>query len=496
MLEPDLRKAIVAMHERGMTKREIARTLGVSRNTVKGIIKNGAAIKMTPRSDAIVVAPETLTELFKECSGWRERMWEKLKDEHQVEVGYSTLTRKIRELGLGKKPRAAHVGDVPGGEMQHDTSPHRVKVGGHTVTVITVTLYFRYSKQIFIRFYRAFNRFRMKNFFHEALTHYGYAAPDCIIDNTNLAVLRGTGKDAIMHPEMEAFARRYGFRFVAHELRHSNRKAGEERGFWTVETNFFPGRTFGSMEDLNAQGHRWATEIMANRMRAKTKLIPAKAFEYETAFLRHVPAQMPPPYTPHDRKIDQYGFVAFDANNYWISSAAVGVVKVLQYAHEIKIYQGRHLLECYSLPPEGTRGKIFPENRPHVAYRPRHAEHPSADEEAELRGHSPAVSAYLDFLLKGQGALRHRMLRQLHSLYRRISPDLFNRVIERAERYGVNDIRSLDEIARLLARGDSEFIPEITYDGDYELRQEYQEGRLTDSPTLAPYNQYLEDDDE
>jgi len=496
MLEPDLRTAIVAMHAKKVAKHEIARILGVSRNTVKNIIKNGAAMRLTPRSDAITIAPELLVQLYNECSGWRERIWEKLKDEHQVDVGYSTLTRMIRQLGLGLKPRAVHVGDVPGGEMQHDTSPHRIKVGGKTVLVITVTLYFRYSKQIYIRFYRSFNRFSMKSFFHEALTHYGYAAPECIIDNTNLAVLRGTGHAAVMHPEMVAFARRYGFYFVAHELRHSNRKAGEERAFWTVETNFFPGRTFASMEDLNAQGHHWATELMANRVRAKSRLIPVKAFEYETAFLKPVSAQLPPPYTPHDRKVDQYGFVAFDANSYWISSAAVGAVKVLQYAHEIKIYQGRRLLECFPLPPEGTRNKIYPEHRPHVAYRPRHLDKPSADEEAVLRQHSAAASSYLDFLLKGQGALRHRTLRQLHSLYRRLSAVLFDRVIARAHRYGVSDVGSLEEIARLLAREDAEFLPDVTCDGAYEQRQEYLEGRITDPPRLDPYQLYLEDDDE
>ncbi len=482
------------MHERGMSIHEIVRTLGVSRNSVRDIIRNGAAVKLTPRKDVIVVAPEILAQLFKDCTGWRERIWEKLKDEHKVDVGYSTLTRKVRQLGLGLKPRAAHIGDEPGGEMQHDTSPHKIKIGGQTVVVITVTLYFRYSKQIFIRFYRAFNRFRMKCFFHEALTHYGYSAPKCIIDNTNLAVLRGTGKDAIMHPEIVAFSRRYGFSFVAHELRHSDRKAGEERGFWTVETNFFPGRTFASMADLNAQGHHWATEIMANRMRAKSKLIPARAFEHETAFLRPVPAEMPAPYLPHDRKLDQYGFVAFDANHYWDPSGAVGAVKVLQYAREIKIYQGRRLLAAYPLPPEGTKNKIFPEDRPHP-YQPQHAEKRSADEETALRRHSTAVSAYLDFMLKGQGALRHRTLRQLHGLFRRLSPALFDRVIERAHRYGVADVGSLEEIARLLAREDAEFLPEVTCDGAYEERQEYLEGRITDSPSLKSYQQYLEDDD-
>src|SRR5204863_505125 len=84
---------------------------------------------------------------------------------------------------------------------------------------------------------------------HKALMFWRYAAAVCIIDNTNLARLRGTGRNAVIVPEMEAFAKEHGFRFVCHEKGHANRKAGEERSFWTVETNFLPGRHFSSLED-------------------------------------------------------------------------------------------------------------------------------------------------------------------------------------------------------------------------------------------------------
>ena len=56
-----------------------------------------------------------------------------------------------------------------------------------------------------------FNRFAMKCFLHEALMFWGYAAKQCIIDNTNLARLRGSGKQAVIVPEMASFAERYGF---------------------------------------------------------------------------------------------------------------------------------------------------------------------------------------------------------------------------------------------------------------------------------------------
>jgi hypothetical protein len=47
----------------------------------------------------------------------------------------------------------------------------------------------------------------------------------CVIDNTNLARLRGLGSNAVMVPEMETFAKSYGFTFLCHAPKHSDRKA-------------------------------------------------------------------------------------------------------------------------------------------------------------------------------------------------------------------------------------------------------------------------------
>jgi hypothetical protein len=167
--------------------------------------------------------------------------------------------------------------------MQHDTSPYRVPLAGRLTPVIASLLYLRYSKRRYLRFYRVFNRFLMKCFLHEALMFWGYAAKLCIIDNTNLARLRGVGRHAIIVPEMDVFSRRYGFQFVCHAIGHCNRKAGEERSFYTVVTNFLAGRTFDSLEDLNGQARQWATERMEYRPQTKA-LIPAKLFEHERGF--------------------------------------------------------------------------------------------------------------------------------------------------------------------------------------------------------------------
>ena len=43
---------------------------------------------------------------------------------------------------------------------------------------------------------------------HEALRFFGFSARFCIIDNTNLARLRGSGKNAVIVPALEKIGRR------------------------------------------------------------------------------------------------------------------------------------------------------------------------------------------------------------------------------------------------------------------------------------------------
>jgi hypothetical protein len=42
---------------------------------------------------------------------------------------------------------------------------------------------------------------------------------------------RGSGKNAVVAPEMEAFGKRFGFLFVAHAVGDANRSARVERPF-------------------------------------------------------------------------------------------------------------------------------------------------------------------------------------------------------------------------------------------------------------------------
>jgi transposase len=497
MIDADKRKAVYLLHKEGMEGRQIARRLGLGRNTVRRIIALGGALPPAVRREKQPLDPELLRRLYAECEGWIQRVHEKLAEEAGVRVPYPTLTRKLRALGIGmpQRERCARVADEPGAEMQHDTTVYTIDLGGQSARLIASLLYLRYSKRRYLKFYRAFNRFKMKCFFHEALTFWGHAARECIIDNTNLARLRGTGAAALIVPEMEAFGRQYGLRFRCHELEHANRKAGEERSFWTVETNFLPGRTFQSLEDLNAQAREWATVRMEHRPQGKANLLPAKVFEHERAFLLELPPHLPAPYRLHERDTDQYGYVAFGGNFYWVPGTKREAVKVLEYAERLRLCLGTECVAEYPLPAEGVRNAQFsPPGQPAPPGNANNRKRPTVEEEKRLRTMGPGVDAYLTFALKPQGIPRHRFIRELFALSRQMSAALFVQTVERALRYRIADIDTLRRIAQLVLVQGEPLLPSPSVDEGFRERDVYRQGHLTDTPDFSPYDQTPEDE--
>jgi transposase len=497
MLEPNLHKTVLLLHQEGLSAREIARRFGCHHKTILRLIAlNGAPAAVRSRRPKITIGEELLRELHAQCQGRVQRVTEKLVEEHKIQVSYPTVARRLRELQLGKPPktRCDRVPDSPGAEMQHDTTVYRVLLGERKESVIASLLYLRYSKRRYLKFYRHFNRFRMRGFFHEALTFWGHAAKECIIDNTNLARLRGTGATALIVPEMACFAKVRGFVFRCHALGHPNRKAGEERSFYTVETNFLPGRIFQSLEDLNRQAFEWATVRMYHRPVGKSKLIPAQAFEHERPYLIGVSAQLCPPYLELERAVDQYGFTACHGNYYWVPGQDRQPVKVLLYDGRLEIYSHGQLAAAYPLPPEGTKGQWFsPPGQPSPPHEPRNRKRPTQNEEQQLRTLGKNVEAYLDFALQCKGVERHRLVRMLFTLWRQTIPPLFEKIVARALRFRIIDSATLERIAVLQLNQEGVLLPSVFVDAGLQERRSYQEGLWTDKPDFSPYERLLEE---
>ena len=122
------------------------------------------------------------------------------------------VTAFCRRQGIGQTP-VVPAGSydhecTPGTEMQHDTSSHEVTVAGRPYKAQTASAVLCYSRLLYFEIWPQFQRFDCKAFLTQALRYVGGAPQRIIIDNTQVVVLRGSGKHTEPVPEMTAFAER------------------------------------------------------------------------------------------------------------------------------------------------------------------------------------------------------------------------------------------------------------------------------------------------
>ena len=128
MIDKQTRTTVFHLYQNGMAIREISNRLDVNRNTVKTIIAQNGEMPEKIRKDKINVDDKLLGVLYAECDGYVQRMHEILIEEKNIKISYPTLVRRVAEAGLSaqSKQRCEQVGDVPGEEMQHDTSEYKI----------------------------------------------------------------------------------------------------------------------------------------------------------------------------------------------------------------------------------------------------------------------------------------------------------------------------------------------------------------------------------
>ena len=132
MLSQSQRTAILELHAQKVSTREIARVLKVSRLTVREVLRSGSsAVPALTRAEICDPYRQQILELLPSCKGNLVRVQEELAASG-ANLSYSALTAFCRRHGIGQAltVAAGRYHFSPGEEMQHDTSPHEVQLGG------------------------------------------------------------------------------------------------------------------------------------------------------------------------------------------------------------------------------------------------------------------------------------------------------------------------------------------------------------------------------
>jgi transposase len=443
MTPTEIRHAVRTLQAQGRSLREISRLLKLSRNTVRRILR-----RPEPLTAAAVpcdtATRERLETAFERARGNAARIQQLLAEEHGVVLSYSTLTRWIRAAGLRAPPaRAGEYHFVPGEEMQHDTSPHRLQLGDKAITAQCAGLVLAYSRRLFIQYYPRYSRFEAKHFLLAALRFMDGACTRCVIDNGSVIIASGAGADALVAPEMAVFARTLGFAFRAHRVGDPDRKGRIERPFAFVEGNFLAARSFTDFADLNAQALAWCREVANAKPKRALGMSAEAAYLIEKPHLRPLPAVLPPVYEVFERIVDLHGFISVDTVRYSVPERFIGKpVTVYKHAGEIRItLRGAELAVHPRLIGQRDGRSLLPGHHQIPVRTPRV---PALEE--LLGGHSPVLDRYAAALKQRAHGRAARALRRLLELKRGYPAAAFDAALQQALQFGLYDLGRLETL--------------------------------------------------
>lgn len=481
MLELDTRQAILRLATEGHGVRAIAQALSVSRNSVRRVLRDGhARVPSLERLESALPYHDQIRDLHLRCQGNLVRVNEEL-EAIGIHLGYSTLTGFCRRHHIGVEPPkpVGHYLFAPAEEMQHDTSPHGVMVGESKRKLQCASLVLCHSRMIFAQAYPTFTRFWCKVFLTDALVHLGGAAGRCMVDNSSVVVARGTGKNAVIAPEMVAFGERFGFHFEAHELGDANRSAHVERRFHYIEHNFYPGRSFSDLDDLNTQLRAWCDKANGISRRSLGHVRAVDLFQAERLALRPLPLHVPQVYQLHERLVDLEGYVNVHTCRYSVPVDLIGRrLEVRETKDQIRIFDGHRLVCEHPRRPQGSWDRsTLPEHRYHGRWRLQ--QHTAVlPEEATLRVAAPELGPLLDALNKHHGGRAVRPIRILHRLWRDYPKASLLRAATAALEHGLLDLARIETMVLRDIAGDFFRLPEV----EPEPNTEHQKARDDTNP--------------
>jgi hypothetical protein len=384
-----------------------------------------------------------------------------------AQLSYPALTAYCRRHGIGHEPPepAGRYDHQPGQEMQHDTSPHVADIGGRVRSVQLAGLALAYSRLAFVQLYPQFTRFECKLFLDDALDYVGGVCPVCMIDNTSVIVLRGTGENMVPVPEMASFGEARGFEFRAHEKGDANRSAVVEGLFDYVQNNFLAGREFLDFDHANREAVAWCDKINAKFSR-KLHGSRRDLFATEQHRLRPLPTWRSPVYRIHTRLVDLEGYVNVHTFRYEVPPRYIGhQLEVRETKSEMQLFDGPRVVVTHPRRVQGPKRVRLPKSE--QAEHKRRRDEQLLAEERQLHAELPQLGEWVTELHRraprGRAVAR---LRQLRRLLRDYPQAPLLQALRDAARYRLYDLERIETMVLRNIRHD--YFPRCDFDEDQD----------------------------
>ncbi len=317
-------QCIMTLHDRGWSRRRIARELGIDRETVArhlrlstpGQSPNGpnpanalAGIQATPgpkpasQEGLPASAPagsagskpaKALPGSPSQCEPWRaviaakveqglsaQRIHQDLADEPGYSASYYSVCRLVRTLSATRMVPFRRMECAAGEEAQVDFGRGAPIIGpdGKRKKTWVFRIVLSHSRK---GYSEAVHRQTTDDFLRSlenAFAHFGGLPRTLVIDNLRAAVARADWFDPELCPKVRSFAEHYGIAILPTKPYTPRHKGKIERGIDYVKENALKARSFASLADQNQHLLNWETQVADRRIHGTTKRQVKDVFE-------------------------------------------------------------------------------------------------------------------------------------------------------------------------------------------------------------------------
>lgn len=473
LLKVHLQQSIVALFDKGWSRRKIARELALDRATVRKYLEGAGSKPATPQTGSVGnLEPKSPTPQTGSttpcgpasvCDPWCEqidlawkgglsvqRIYQDLVAEHEFKGSYHAVRRFVRRRhGTAELPfrrmevEAGHELQVDFGqgawvvEDGHRRKTHlfRCVLGfsrkGYTEVV------WRQTAESFIRCIE--NAFR----------HFGGVTETVVIDNLKAGVLQADWFDPELNPKLEEFARHYGTVILPTKPVMPRHKGKVESGVKYAQNNAVKGRSFESLGAQNLFLAEWERNVADTRIHGTTRQQVGKLFvEIEKPRLRPLAAMVFPVFEEAPRTVHRDGYVEFRKAYYSVPPEYVGrQVRVRHETRIVRIYNSRR--EQIGLHAAADPGK-FTTDQAHIHSRKRHIIERGVDhllDQCRLLG--PLTGTWAEAMHKARGPAGLRVMLGLLQLAEKHPVAALEKAAGTATHHGAWRLRDLKRLLEL-----------------------------------------------
>lgn len=346
-------KQIRKMRLQGMSQRQIAASLQISRNTVK---KYWDGDSVPWERKAYSREPSVLTEevmaFVRNCleedahspkkqHHTAKRIYDRLVEELGFTGGETTVRRLVSQLRENPQEAFVPLAFPPGDAIQIDFGEATVYLSGVKTVVNLFCARLCYSGAPLVLAYRRQNEESFLDALIQVFQYFGGVPRRVIFDNGKVAVKDGFGAHARKQAGYAALAAHYGFEAI-----FCNPASGNEKGLveglvgYSRRNTCVPVPKVESMEELNCLLREKCRKYLSHQIRGKKNNVGSMLAE-EKEKLYPLPKY---PFDPCKRstgRVDRFCTIRFDSNNYSVPCAFCGrEVSVKASPETVSIYLG------------------------------------------------------------------------------------------------------------------------------------------------------------